>query len=35
MAAMHLAQGKPLFAWDSLEDSPSLKTLRELLRTLR
>jgi hypothetical protein len=31
---MHIAQEKPLFAWDCLEDSPSLKTIRELLRTL-
>lgn len=28
---MRIAQTKPLFAWDCLEDSPSLKTIRELL----
>jgi hypothetical protein len=31
---MIIAQSKPLFAWDCLEDSPSLKTIRELLATL-
>jgi hypothetical protein len=31
---MIVAQSKPLFAWDCLEDSPSLKTIRELLATL-
>lgn len=31
---MFIAQSKPLFAWDCLEDSPSLKTIRELLATL-
>lgn len=31
---MLVAQAKPLFAWDCLEDSPSLKTIRELLATL-
>jgi hypothetical protein len=31
---MIIAQAKPLFAWDCLEDSPSLKTIRELLATL-
>lgn len=25
---------KPLFAWDELEDSPTLKTIRELLRSI-
>ena len=28
---MRIAITKPLFAWDCLEDSPSLKTIRELL----
>ena len=31
---MIIAQAKPLFAWDCLEDSPSLRTIRELLATL-
>ena len=31
---MHIAQTKPLFAWDCLEDSPSLKTVRDLLAAL-
>ncbi|MCX7886279.1 MAG: ankyrin repeat domain-containing protein, partial [Verrucomicrobiae bacterium] len=31
---MIIAQTKPLFAWDCLEDSPSLKTIRDLLATL-
>jgi hypothetical protein len=31
---MHVAAAKPLFAWDCLEDSPSLKTIREILRSL-
>lgn len=31
---MRIAQSKPLFAWDCLEDSPSLKTIRELLAAL-
>lgn len=31
---MIVAQAKPLFAWDCLEDSPSLKTIRDLLATL-
>ena len=31
---MRILQSKPLFAWDCLEDSPSLKTIRELLATL-
>lgn len=31
---MIIAQTKPLFAWDCLEDSPSLKTLRDLLAAL-
>ncbi len=28
---MKITQTKPLFAWDCLDDSPSLKTIRELL----
>lgn len=32
--AMLIAQAKPLFAWDCLEDSPSLNTIRQLLATL-
>jgi hypothetical protein len=28
---MIVAATKPLFAWDCLEDSPSLKTIREVL----
>lgn len=31
---MHVQMTKPLFAWDCLEDSPSLKTLRELLKSI-
>jgi hypothetical protein len=31
---MRIAQTKPLFAWDCLEDSPSLKTIRDLLAAL-
>jgi hypothetical protein len=31
---MIIAQAKPLFAWDCLEDSPSLKTIRDLLALL-
>jgi hypothetical protein len=31
---MRIAQSKPLFAWDCLEDSPSLRTVRELLAAL-
>jgi Transposase DDE domain/Transposase domain (DUF772) len=31
---MRIALAKPLFAWEELEDSPSLATLGELLRTL-
>ncbi len=31
---MRIAFTKPLFAWDELEDSPSLTTLRELLAAL-
>lgn len=31
---MIIAQTKPLFAWDCLEDSPTLKTIRDLLATL-
>jgi Transposase domain (DUF772)/Transposase DDE domain len=29
-----IAISKPLFAWDALEDSPSLRTLREFLATI-
>ena len=32
MMIIHAA--KPLFAWDCLEDSPSLLTIKELLATL-
>ena len=28
---MRMAMTKPLFAWDCLEDSPGLKTIREFL----
>ena len=31
---MILHPAKPLFAWDELEDSPSLKTIKDLLATL-
>jgi hypothetical protein len=31
---MLIAQSKPLFAWDCLEDSPSLHTIRQLLAAL-
>jgi hypothetical protein len=31
---MRIAQTKPLFAWDCLEDSPSLKTIRDLLAAI-
>lgn len=31
---MKIAITKPLFAWDALEDSPSLQTLREFLATI-
>jgi hypothetical protein len=31
---MRIAFTKPLFAWDELEDGPSLTTLRELLAAL-
>jgi hypothetical protein len=31
---MIVAANKPLFAWDCLEDSPSLKTIREVLASL-
>lgn len=31
---MVLHPAKPLFAWDSLEDSPSLQTIRDLLAAL-
>ena len=32
MMVIHAA--KPLFAWDCLEDSPSLQTIKDLLSTL-
>jgi hypothetical protein len=32
MMILHAAQ--PLFAWDSLEDSPSLQTIKDILATL-
>jgi len=31
---MRISQTKPLFAWDCLEDSPSLKTVREFLAAI-
>ena len=31
---MRIAITKPLFAWDSLQDSPSLKTIREFLEVV-
>lgn len=31
---MRIAQTKPLFAWDCLDDSPSLNTIRELLASI-
>ena len=31
---MRIAATKPLFAWDALEDSPSLRTVREFLESL-
>ena len=31
---MRIARTKPLFAWDCLEDSPSLSTIRELLAAI-
>ena len=31
---MVIPAAKPLFAWDELEDSPSLRTVREILHTL-
>jgi hypothetical protein len=32
--AMRIAQSRPLFAWDALEDSPTLRTLRTLLAAI-
>jgi hypothetical protein len=32
--AMLIVQARPLFAWDGLEDGPSLQTIRELLAAL-
>src|SRR4051812_24556317 len=34
MPLMILHPAKPLFAWDELEDSPSLHTIKQLLDTL-
>ena len=34
MAAMRIAVTKPLFAWDALEDSPALQSLRVLLEAI-
>ena len=31
---MRIAETKPLFAWDCLEDSPSLRTVREYLQAV-
>ena len=31
---MRIANTKPLFAWDCLEDSPSLKTIQTILQSL-
>jgi len=31
---MHIAMTQPLFAWESLEDSPSLDTIKQLLATI-
>jgi len=31
---MRIQLTKPLFAWDCLEDSPSLKTIREFLEAI-
>ena len=31
---MIIHETKPLFAWDDLEDSPSLQTIKELFATL-
>ncbi len=31
---MHIAMTKPLFAWDCLQDSPSLGTIRHFLRSI-
>lgn len=33
-AAVNVAMAKPLFAWDALEDSPSLQSLRTLLQAV-
>ncbi len=34
MQTMGIHATKPLFAWDELEDSPSLKTIKQLLDTI-
>ena len=31
---MRILETKPLFAWDCLEDSPHLKTIKEFLATI-
>jgi len=31
---MHIQATKPLFAWDSLEDSPTFKTIQQLLKVI-
>ena len=31
---MRIHVSKPLFAWDELEDSPTLKTIKQFLETL-
>jgi hypothetical protein len=31
---MHLAAARPLFAWDALQDSPTLQTLRTFLEAI-
>jgi hypothetical protein len=31
---MLIAQARPLFVWDGVEDSPSLQTIRDLLAAL-
>ena len=31
---MRIAMTKPLFAWDEIEDSPSLQTIEEFLQSV-
>ena len=31
---MVICETKPLFAWDALEDSPTIETIRELLQSV-